>query len=210
MLTYNARSCSQKHQQRSAEPGENIAIAPTTTHPTPAPHSFPPGIPLVGKLPQFRRDPLAFIEGVHRTYGPTATIHLLNRQPLTFRPEHAYYILVEHANTFGVGVRPILRVGVGASLLTTDGAHHRQWVEGYAEIMTIQTADMVRRWHVGDELDVAAKLREVTLRIIIQVLFDLDLAEERTQLSHLIDLGIFIRKTIVKQQGPDCAIVTKR
>ncbi len=170
--------------------------------------------PLVGKLPQFRRDPLAFIEGVHRTYGPTATIpiHLLNRQPLTFRPEHAYYILVEHANTFGVGVRPILRVGVGASLLTTDGAHHRQWVEGYAEIMTIQTADMVRRWHVGDELDVAAKLREVTLRIIIQVLFDLDLdlAEERTQLSHLIDLGIFIRKTIVTQQGPDCAIVTKR
>src|SRR6185437_10670475 len=156
----------------------------------------PTGLPLVGNLPQFQRDPLAFIEGVHRAYGPIATVHML-REPIifTFRPEHAYDLLVERARSVGVGERPGLRARLGASLLTTDGAMHRRQrrlvqpafhrkrVEGYAEIMTSQTVEMLHGWHVGDEIDIAARLRELTLRIIIKALFDLDLAEEGTQLS---------------------------
>lgn len=158
----------------------------------------PTGFPLVGNLPQFQRDPLAFIEGVHRAYGPIATVHMLNQPVIfTFRPEHAYDLLVERARSVGVGERPGLRMRLGASLLTTDGATHRRQrrlvqpafhrkrVEGYAEIMTSQTAEMLRGWRVGDEIDIAAELRELTLRIIVKALFDLDLADEGARLSRM-------------------------
>ena len=156
----------------------------------------PGGFPLVGNLPQFRRDPLAFIEGLHRACGSIATIHMMSHPVVfAFRPEHAYDVLVEHARIFGVGERPGLRARLGASLLTTDGAlhrrqrrlvqpaFHRKRVEGYAEIMTGQTVEMLRRWRIGAELDIADELRELTLRIIIKALFDLDLAEAGARLS---------------------------
>ncbi|HEX6542175.1 MAG TPA: cytochrome P450 [Ktedonobacterales bacterium] len=175
--------------------------ATTKTTKTTATYHFPPGpkgLPVVGNLPQFQRDPLAFIEGVHRAYGPIATVHMLS-QPVvfTFRPEHAYDLLVERARLVGVGERPGLRRRLGASLLTTDGATHRRQrrlvqpafhrkrVEGYAEIMTSQTTEMLNRWHIGEELDIAAELRELTLRVIVKALFDLDLAEEGTRLSQV-------------------------
>lgn len=182
-------------------------------------HHFPPGpegFPLVGNIPQFRRDPLAFIEGVHRAYGPLATIHMMNRRMVVaFRPEHVYDILVERARLVGVGERPGLRAGLGASLLTTDGAihrrqrrlvqpaFHRKRVEGYAEIMTSQTTEMLRGWYIGDELDISAELRELTLRIIIKALFDLDLAEEGSRLSHMF-------ATVVEGQRPAFANVRPR
>jgi cytochrome P450 len=166
-----------------------------------AAYHFPPGptgFPLVGNLPQFQRDPLAFIEGLHRAYGPIATVHMLNEPVVfTFRPEHAYDLLVERARSVGVGERPGLRTRLGASLLTTDGATHRRQrrlvqpafhrkrVEGYAEIMTSQTVEMLQHWHIGEEMDIAKELREVTLRIIVKALFDLDLAEEGTRLSRM-------------------------
>ena len=162
---------------------------------------FPPGpegFPFVGNLPQFQRDPLAFVEGVHRAYGPIATVHMLSEPVVfTFRPEHAYDLLVERARLVGVGERPGLRRRLGASLLTTDGATHRRQrrlvqpafhrkrVEGYAEIMTSQTSEMLSRWRIGDEMDIAAELRELTLRIIVKALFDLDLAEEGARLSQM-------------------------
>ena len=162
---------------------------------------FPPGpegFPFVGNLPQFQRDPLAFVEGVHRAYGPIATVHMLSEPVVfTFRPEHAYDLLVERARLVGVGERPGLRRRLGASLLTTDGATHRRQrrlvqpafhrkrVEGYAEIMTSQTSEMLSRWRIGNEMDIAAELRELTLRIIVKALFDLDLAEEGARLSQM-------------------------
>jgi cytochrome P450 len=170
-------------------------MAATTTRDFPP---GPPSLPLVGNLPQFRRDPLAFFEGVHRSYGPLATIHMMGRPiVLAFRPEHTYDVLVEHARMFGVGERPGLRQRLGASLLTTDGATHRRQrrlvqpafhrkrVEGYAEIMTGQTLEMLDRWHAGEELNIADELRELTLRIIVKALFDPDLAEEGTRLSRM-------------------------
>lgn len=158
----------------------------------------PPGFPVFGNLPQFQRDPLAFIEGLHRAYGPLATVRMLNEPVVfTFRPEHAYDLLVERARHVGIGERPGLRARLGSSLLTTNGqvhrrqrrivqpAFHRKRVESYAETMTSQTVEMLQHWRPGDEMDIAIALRELTLRIIVKALFDLDLAEGGTRLSRL-------------------------
>ena len=64
---------------------------------------LPPGpqdMPVVGNILQFRRDPLAFVSGVQRSFGRLATIHM-GRAPIVlfFRPEHVRYFLVDGGTT---------------------------------------------------------------------------------------------------------------
>jgi cytochrome P450 len=47
---------------------------------------------------------------------------------------------------------------------------------------------VLQGWRVGDELDIAAALQELTLRIVVKALFDLDLRRQGTELS-----GLFTR-----------------
>ena len=147
----------------------------------------------------FQRDPLVFFSGLRRSYGDIVSVRMLGNEVILFsRPEYAYYFLVEHAQDFTSGLnRFVLKRFLGDSLLTTDGevhrqqrrlvqpAFHRKRVESYAEAMTDQTRQMLAQWHVGEELDMAQALQELTLRIIVRALFDLDLAEHGTELSQL-------------------------
>jgi cytochrome P450 len=159
----------------------------------------PEGLPGLGSLIPFRRDPLTFVRGVHRAYGRVATVRMLNRRVVMFfRPEHALYFLVDHARSFAAGAdRHIMKRFLGEALLTTDGERHRQQrrlvqpafhkkrVESYAAIMTDQTLDMLQGWRVGDEINIARSLQELTLRIVVKALFDLDLQTQSADLSAL-------------------------
>jgi cytochrome P450 len=170
-----------------------------TRQPTPILPPGPKGLPLLGSLLQFRRDPLAFISGVHRSYGRVATVRIFKRQVVMFfRPEHAQYFLVDHARSFASGSdRPLMKRFLGEALLTTDGdthraqrrlvqpAFHKKRVEGYAAIMTRQTLEMLDGWRVGDQIDIARALQELTLRIVVKALFDVDLQEQSAELSSL-------------------------
>lgn len=173
----------------------------STRHATPPGPGGPWGI---ANVLAFQRDPLTFFTGVRRSYGDIATVRMLGREVVLFsRPEYAYYFLVENAQNFSSGLnRYILKRFLGESLLTTDGdihrqqrrlvqpAFHRKRVESYAEAMIGQTQQMLDRWHVGEELDMAAALQELTLRIIVQALFDLDLQTQGAELSHLFSTVI--------------------
>jgi cytochrome P450 len=159
----------------------------------------PQGLPFLGNLLQFRRDPLTFIRGVQRSYGRIATVRILKRQVvMCFRPEHAQYFLVDGARGFASGSdRLLMKRFLGEALLTTDGDVHRQQrrlvqpafhkkrVEGYAEVMTQQTLEMLEGWRIGDEINIARALQELTLRIILKALFDLDLQQQSAELSSL-------------------------
>ncbi len=169
----------------------------------------PKGLPGLGNLPQFRRDPLSFVSGVQRAYGDVATVRLMNSQRILFsRPEHAYYFLVDHARGFSSGAdRFIMKRFLGEALLTTDGDIHRQQrrliqpafhkkrVEGYAEIMTRQTLEMLDTWHPGEQVNLARALQELTLRIVVKALFNLDLQTQSSELSHLFT-------TVIESQAP--------
>jgi cytochrome P450 len=165
-------------------------------------HSLPPGPGGrwgFATLAAFQRDPLTFFSGVQRSYGDIARVRMLGREVVLFsRPEYAWYFLVDHAQGFSSGAsRDLLKRFLGEALLTTDGdlhrrqrrlvqpAFHRKRVESYAATMIGQTQQTLDRWHVGDELDLAQALQELTLRIIVQALFDLDLQEQGSELSQL-------------------------
>ncbi|HEV8194883.1 MAG TPA: cytochrome P450, partial [Ktedonobacterales bacterium] len=169
----------------------------------------PKGLPVLGNIPQFRRDPLSFVSGVQRAYGDVATVRIMKSTRVLFsKPEHAYYFLVDHARGFSSGAdRFIMKRFLGEALLTTDGDVHRQQrrliqpafhkkrVEGYAEIMTRQTLEMLDTLHPGDELNLASALQELTLRIVVKALFNLDLQTQSSELSRLFT-------TVIESQSP--------
>ena len=115
---------------------------------------LPPGpraLPLLGNALQFRRDQLAFLLELERTYGRMATIYI-GKTPIVlfFRPEHIRYVLTENPRNFtsrevagGLIYGKLLVLSllarnftdkaiqglhdiIGDGLLTTDGDfHHR-------------------------------------------------------------------------------------
>lgn len=177
--------------------------------------SLPPGprgFPFVGNLPQFRRDPLAFARGVQRAYGDVATITMMgHRIIMFFRPEDAHYFLVDGARKFNSGTnRDVMKRFLGEALLTTDGevhrrdrrlvqpAFHKKRVEGYAEIMTRMTGEMLASWHVGDEVNLATAFQQLTLRIILRALFNIDIAHQSAHISSLFG-------EVIEAQNPTVA-----
>jgi cytochrome P450 len=146
-----------------------------------------------------RNAPLSFFEGLRRSYGDIVRFTVLGQQLTVFmKPEYTYYFLVEHAANFlSASERDDMKRLLGEALLTTDGevhrrqrrlvqpAFHKKRVEGYADIMTRETTDMLDQWRPGQQVDMNRELQELTLRIIVKSLFDLDLSAQSHDLSLL-------------------------
>ncbi|GAC1378826.1 MAG: cytochrome P450 [Ktedonobacteraceae bacterium] len=158
----------------------------------------PKGLPYVGNLLEFRRDQLGFLQQLQQTYAKMATIYIGSTPVvLLFRPEHVRYVLTENPRNFtSREVAAGLRELIGDGLLTIDGEAHRQQrrlvqpafhkkrVESYANIMVQYTQEMLNTWHVGDRLDIARAMQELTLHIVAQCLFNIDLASQVDELGN--------------------------
>src|SRR6266480_2988124 len=124
----------------------------------------PKGLPIVGKTFQFGKLPVVMF----------------------FRPEHVRYFLVEKPRNFVKPGLGNLRFLLGDGLLTTDGDFHRQQrrlvqpafhkhrVESYADPMVQLTEEMIAQWQPESEVDMAQEMQQLTLRIIMKALFNLD------------------------------------
>ncbi|MBV9227889.1 MAG: cytochrome P450 [Chloroflexi bacterium] len=158
--------------------------------------TLPPGprpLPYLGNLLAFRLDQTGYFQHLQRTYGDMVTFHL-GKQPfvLLFRPEYVRYLLVENPRIFLN--RPVATGGNGAGgtegLLTIDGEKHRQQrravqpafhkkqIEGYAEIMSRYTEELLDTWHVGDTVDMSRAMQGLTLRIVSKCLFSIDFSNQ--------------------------------
>jgi cytochrome P450 len=156
----------------------------------------PKGLPIVGNTLQFRRDPLQFVREMQQTYGRMATVHF-GKLPvvLFFRPEHVRYFLVEKPRNFVKPGLGNLRFLLGDGLLTTDGDSHRQQrrlvqpafhkhrVESYADTMVQLTEEMIAQWQPGSEVNMAQEMQQLTLRIIMKALFNLDSPSQSASLG---------------------------
>ncbi len=164
----------------------------------------PEGLPYFGNAFQFRRDPLTFVQGVQRSFGRLATVWM-GPYPMVmfFRPEHVRYFLIEHPRDFtNSEVAAGLKRTLGRGLLTTDGEYHRRLrklvqpafakkrVDGYADVMVRHTRELLDTWQSGARLDIARAMQQLTLRIVAQALFDVDVQIERPDLSEAFQLVI--------------------
>jgi len=116
-----------------------------------------------------------------------------------FRPEHIRYFLMEHPRNFikpNLGNGANLKAFLGDGLLTTDGeihrqqrrlvqpAFHRKRVEGYADVMVQFTQELLETWQAGTEIDLAQSMQQLTLRIILKSLFNIDSPAQAITLGH--------------------------
>jgi cytochrome P450 len=166
----------------------------------------PKGLPLVGNVIQFQRDPLAFMRGTQRQFGNMARLHLGNETVVAFfRPEHVRYFLMEHPRNFikpNLGAGANLKAFLGDGLLTSDGDFHRQQrrlvqpafhkkrVEGYANVMVQFTQEMLETWQAGTQLDMSQSMQQLTLRIILKSLFNIDSPAQVATLGHAFNTVI--------------------
>src|SRR5256714_9015363 len=160
----------------------------------------PKGLPIVGNGLQSQRDPLTFMRGTQQQFGRMAHVRLANETVVAFfRPEHIRYFLMEHPRNFikpNLGNGANLKAFLGEGLLTTDGeihrqqrrlvqpAFHRKRVEGYADVMVQFTQELLETWQAGTEIDMAQSMQQLTLRIILKSLFNIDSPAQAITLGH--------------------------
>lgn len=163
---------------------------------------LPPGprpLPYFGNLPAFFLNQTGYFQHLQRTYGDLVTFYQLTRPfVLFFHPRDVQYVLVEHPALFhNLPVEDQENVASNEGLLTLDGqkhrqqrravqpAFHKQRLAGYAAVMSRYTQDLLDRWQVGETVDLSQAMRDLTLRIICQCLFSVDVADRLDRLGEV-------------------------
>jgi cytochrome P450 len=181
---------------------------------TPPKNLQPPalkGRPLIGVLPEFRRNAPGFLLSAARKHGDLVYLRV--------GPQHIYFvnhpdwirdILV--TNQAGFTKSRMLeraRVLLGDGLLTSKGefhtrqrrlvqpAFHRDRLAGYAAVMVDCAAACGTysrdRWEAGVKVDVAREMMRLTLAIVARTLFSADVNSEADEIGTALTevLGLF-------------------
>ncbi len=151
---------------------------------------FPPGPPsgLLGwrHVASVRQDLVGFAARLLRDYGDVVHFRLgpLSCYQLT-HPEHVQEVLVRQAKKFRKPLRLKQVFGrfEGNGLVVSDGelwsrqrrlvqpAFQQDRLPGYAAVVTELTGQTMDAWGPRAEVDVAAEMRRLTLRIVARTLF---------------------------------------
>jgi cytochrome P450 len=160
----------------------------------------------IGNMPLASADPLAVFQKWTREYGDifyyrAAWIHVyfLNH------PDHVEAVLVRNYQNFLKDhVVRKSRWFFGDGLLTNEGeswlrqrrlaqpAFHRERVASYAKIMTGYTEEMLAAWRDGETRDVHQEMMQLTLRIVVRALFNVE-AQQTETISQV--MNVLMRNT---------------
>ncbi len=176
----------------------------TTVVATHSPVRSHPGIPVLGNLLAFARNPLAFISTMSRLYERAVWLTFgPRRQLLLMEPDDTKYVMQENARNY---VRSpafgVLKLFLGDGLLTSDGdfwrrqrrlaqpAFHRQRLATLAHTMLAETTDwldQLDQTNLNRPVDLSAEFTAVTMRIVCKTLFGSDVQGNLRQLSHALN-----------------------
>lgn len=158
----------------------------------------PKGLPLLGSVRDFRRDPLSFLTACAREHGDIVAYRI---GPLQVRllsgPEEIERVLVREHHDF-----PKMRffwrqvsAVFGNGLLTSEGklwqrqrrlaapAFSGPRLTAYGQTMVQMTQAAIAGWQPGETRDLHADLMALTLGIAVKTLFGLELAEDVAQID---------------------------
>jgi len=166
-------------------------------------HTLPPGpkgLPIIGNLLDYAKDPVAFYFKNAQTYGDIIYykvqdlgVYQLNH------PDNIKDVLVTHNRNFlkdpWTGwLKPLL----GEGLLTSEGEmhlrqrrlmqplFHRQRIAGYGQVMAETSAQVGERWHDGTRLDMNHEMMALTLSVVAKTLFSSDIEDETKEIGEAL------------------------
>lgn len=167
-----------------------------------APIIVPGPRPFLGMAPflAMRRNPLPYMEELHREYGDLVSYRPPGRQVfMLFHPDMTQDMLVTHARNHHQGrVMQRSRTVLGNGLLTSEDsfhlrqrrliqpAFHRQRVFGYGRAMAEYAERHQQRWRNGEVLDVHQEMMRLTLAIVGKTLFDTDVEGDSQEIGRAL------------------------
>ncbi|MBZ0297817.1 MAG: cytochrome P450 [Anaerolineae bacterium] len=159
------------------------------------------GFPIIGSMPEFARDPIKFITRLQNEYGDVAAFSLMGKQSvLISNPQDIERVLLETGKHYGK-FHPTyaMRTILGNGLVTSEGdfwkrqrklaapAFHHQSIKRYADQMVTYAQDMAQTWQSGAVRDIHQDMMTLTQRIIMKVLFDVDVLDNAAEASKAFD-----------------------
>jgi cytochrome P450 len=148
---------------------------------------------LLGSASEIQRDPLGFLLRTQQSGEVVRLRFLFSPAYLISHPESIKYVLQEHARNYNKDLitYTMFKPMLGQGLLINDGpswlhqrrlmqpVFHRTRLTTYGALMTEATVAMLERWQAcsdtGTTLQVEEEMVRLTLRIVGQALFSLDL-----------------------------------
>jgi cytochrome P450 len=173
------------------------------------------GFPLAA-LAAFRRDPLAFLERVHREHGDVAAWRFGRRRVyLLAHPELVRDVLVtRHRNFIKSRALQRARVILGHGLLTSEGdfhlrqrrlaqpAFHRERIAALGEQMVGFAGQTADAWRAGVEMDLPREMNRLTLAIAGKTLFGADVQAEADEIGSALTDALEAFKRLTNPLGP--------
>jgi len=157
-----------------------------------------------------RRDPLGFVSALARDYGDVVLLRMGPLQAyLLHHPDGVKHVLQDNNQNYVKG--PIIartKVLIGDGLFTSEGdfwrrqrrlaqpAFHRERIAGFAAAMVRRADERLARWETaaarGDAIDVAAEMSALTLTIVGETLFGLDLSGDAAEAGAALRVALEI------------------
>jgi len=168
------------------------------------------GLPFLGAMRDFQRDPVAFLDLAWRMYGDHFTTKLGPRAlDVISNPLLAQEVLTTHKHVLRrsdrfEGGTPLTYI-LGLSLITTDGdgwlakrrmmqpVFHRNNIAAMGSKMQFAGEAMLERWaklDTGQTIDLTQEMKLVTLDIINRTMFSTNILAEVDQVGGVVDSAL--------------------
>jgi cytochrome P450 len=162
----------------------------------------PKGNFLLGVMPEFNRDSLAFLERLARDYGDIVRTRFFYVPAyFLYHPDYIEYVLATNNRNFikPLSFRtPFFNRLVGNGLLTSEGefwrrqrrlaqpAFHRERINAYARIMVRDTEEMLATWRDGEIRDMHRDMMRLTMEVVTHTLFNANVSDDADKVARAL------------------------
>lgn len=166
----------------------------------------PRGRLVLGNMPEFNRDSLAFISRCAREYGDVVRTRFFYVPAFfLFNPADIEYVLATNNRNFikSLSLRSaFFRHLVGNGLVTSEGefwrrqrrlaqpAFHRDRIRGYGAVMVECIGRHLDQWRDGEERDIHREMMALTRDIVVRTLFSADVSAETNEITEALDMVV--------------------
>ena len=162
----------------------------------------PRGNLLLGVMPEFNADALAFVTRCARDYGDVVSARFLYVDTLfLYHPDHVEFMLTSGNRNFKKPLSlnsAFFRRIVGNGLITSEGdfwlrqrrlaqpAFHRERLASYADTVARFAERLIENWQDGETREIHADMMRVTREAVAKILFDADVTMDAGEMERIL------------------------